>query len=63
MESGLLDRTTGKINSFQENLNDNMAAISNAGTDNGTVTLHSAPNLEQPSINAASSSSFGSASK
>ena len=63
MESGLLAITTGNTNSFQENLKDKMAAIMKPGSDIGIVTRISAPNFEQPSINAASSSSLGKDSK
>lgn len=53
----------GRINSFQENLNDRTAAMAKPGIDNGMVIRFNTPNLEHPSIKAASSSSLGMVSK
>ena len=62
-ESGLFVKTIGSTNSFQENLKERTAAIAKPGIDKGMIIRFNTPNLEQPSIKAASSSSLGMVSK
>ena len=47
------------MNSFTQSVNEKMTTVSRPGSETGKTTLRSAFNLEQPSMSAASSSSWG----
>ena len=63
VEFGEFASTIGRTNSFQEKIKEKIDATAKPGIDSGIVILLNTPILEQPSISADSSNSFGIVSK